>query len=80
MVERHSDQYGCTELLFTHATQDLSKALLGAWPVDVIITLHAQILSKSSSLSSKSLPSNSATTSFTVYLLQAIYYALRTNA
>ena len=30
MGERHSDQYGsCTKLLFTHATQDLSKALLG---------------------------------------------------
>ena len=24
------DQYACTKLLFTHTTQDLSKALLGA--------------------------------------------------
>ena len=30
MGERHSDQYGCTKLLFTHATQDLGKALLEA--------------------------------------------------
>ena len=30
MGERRLDQYGCTKLLFTHATQDLSKALLGA--------------------------------------------------
>ena len=30
MGGRRSDQYGCTKLLFTHATQDLSKALLGA--------------------------------------------------
>ena len=30
MGGRHSDQYGCTKLLFTHDTQDLSKALLGA--------------------------------------------------
>ena len=30
MGERHSDQYGCTKQLFTHAIQDLSKALLGA--------------------------------------------------
>ena len=30
MGERHSDQYGCTKLLFIHATLDLSKALLGA--------------------------------------------------
>ena len=26
----HSDQYGCTKLIFTNATQDLSKALPGA--------------------------------------------------
>ena len=30
MGGRHVDQYGCTKLFFTHATQDLSKALLGA--------------------------------------------------
>ena len=30
MGEWHSDQYGCTKLLFTHTTQNLSKALLGA--------------------------------------------------
>ena len=30
MSGRHSDQYGCAKLLFTHATQDLSKVLLGA--------------------------------------------------
>ena len=30
MGGRHLDQYGYTKLLFTHATQELSKALLGA--------------------------------------------------
>ena len=43
MSRRRLDQYGCTKLLFTHVTQDLSKALFGALRVDIIITLHVQI-------------------------------------
>ena len=43
MSGRRLDQYGCTKLLFTHVTQDLSKALFAALRVDIIITLHVQI-------------------------------------
>ena len=46
MSGRRLDQYGCSKLLFTHVTQDLSKALLGASRVDIIITLHVQIPNK----------------------------------
>ena len=38
MSGQHLDQYGCTKLLFTHVTQDLSKVLFGALRVDIIIT------------------------------------------
>ena len=43
MSGRRLDQYGCTKVLFTRVTQDLSKALFGALRVDIIITLHFEI-------------------------------------